>query len=611
MSDYRYDATELPVDAPSWRPVDRALVRWTLAHGGGALVARLAGWALWAESQGHVALLLADDDHPGLPWPRLEAEAIAALRADPLVGDGSARTPFVLDDAERFYLWRHHDDERALAAALRARLDAPRAAFDAAAADAAVATLFDGDDARADGQRAAVRAALGRALFVLTGGPGSGKTRTVLRLAAASARIADRPLRIALAAPTGKAAQRLEQSWNAGLAALAPLTADPSWSPVIDGLASARAQTLHRLLGWSPRRGDFAERTLPFELVVIDEASMLDPPMLRAVLAACGRDTTLVLVGDAEQLASVAAGAVLAGIVSGVRRCAPHSHGELRSDFRASPELSITVDAIRRGSIVALDDAIAAAPDSAHWRLVDSTAALPALAARCAARWNELLGAVRSQRHDAVSAAAALASLGRFQLLTALREGPFGAPALAMRIEQSLRQRWGVAADAAWYPGRAVLVTRNDTATGLANGDVGLCLFDNDGRLAVWFLGGAVASALAAAEVGLSDEQDRDRVTLPDSANPPWGIARSAMPGSLPPIESAFALTVHKAQGSEYEEVVVLLPPAPEQPILTHSLLYTAASRARHRLEIAASRASLEAALAARAERSSGLAERL
>ncbi len=611
MSGYRYDNGELPFDVPAWRPVDRALARWTLAHGGGALAARLAGWALWAESQGHVALPLADDDRPGQPWPRLDAGAIAALRADPLVGDGRARTPFVLDAAERFYLWRHHDDERALAAALRARLDTPRFAFDEAAADAAVAALFDGDDARADGQRAAVRAALGRALFVLTGGPGSGKTRTVLRLAAASARVADRPLRVALAAPTGKAAQRLEQSWTAGLAALAPLSADPSWSPVLEALAAARAQTLHRLLGWSPRRGMFAERALPFDLLVIDEASMLDPPLLRAALDHCGRDTALILVGDAEQLASVAAGAVLAGIVAGLRRVAPQFHGELRSDFRASAALSVVVGAIRRGSIEALESAIVAAPDAAQWRVVESTSALPAMAARCAARWDELLGAQRTQRHDAATAAAALAALGSFQLLTALREGPFGAPALALRVEQSLRQRWSVPADSAWYPGRAVLVTRNDAATGLANGDVGLCLFDHDGHLAVWFLGSVGATAIAASDADPPDEQDCDRVTVPVGANPPWAIARSAMPGSLPPTESAFALTIHKAQGSEYDEVVVLLPPAPEQPILSHQLLYTAASRARHHLEIAASRASLEAALAARAERSSGLAGRL
>jgi exodeoxyribonuclease V alpha subunit len=184
-----------------------------------------------------------------------------------------------------------------------------------------------------------------------------------------------------------------------------------------------------------------------------------------------------------------------------------------------------------------------------------------------------------------VSAAlAALHALGGRQLLCALREGEFGALAINALVEQRLKRRWGVAADRQWYPGRAVLITRNDYANRLFNGDVGLCLADADGRLRVWF------------ESAGSDGQPG---------------ARSFSPGALPAHEGAFAITIHKSQGSEYARVALLLPPDPTHRILSRQLLYTGVSRARRVVELWAGEATLHAALARPIRRAGGLADRL
>jgi exodeoxyribonuclease V alpha subunit len=182
------------------------------------------------------------------------------------------------------------------------------------------------------------------------------------------------------------------------------------------------------------------------------------------------------------------------------------------------------------------------------------------------------------------AALAALRALGSRQLLCALREGEFGALAASALIEQRLKRRWNMAADRVWYPGRAVLITRNDYASRLFNGDVGLCLADAEGRLRVWFesTGGD----------GLAG-------------------ARSFSPGALPAHESAFAITIHKSQGSEYARVAVLLPPDPAHRILSRQLLYTGVSRARQAVELWAGEATLRAALALPVRRAGGLADRL
>jgi exodeoxyribonuclease V alpha subunit len=576
MSHLRYDGPppRLPADLtarPEERALARVLARWVLAHGGSPALSELAARAVLAEQAGHTALLI----EPGAESGRLATES--------LVGDGATQTPFVLDANDRFYLWRNYAHEGEVAARITALREAatplPMAAGELDA-------LFPGGDPARDGaQRAAVDAVGGRRLFLLTGGPGTGKTTTVLRMLLRLLRdgIAARD-GIAIAAPTGKAAQRLVQSVRQEAARLrAALPAD--WSPYFEALADGEALTVHRLLGWSPRRQAFLrgpEAPIDAGIVVVDEASMLDLSQLRALLRALRPGATLVLVGDADQLDSVGAGAVLGDLVAVLEAEGAADLVRLRHSFRADTRLLPVNEAVRAGDPAALEAALAAAGDQARLRPVEDAAAL----ARVLRRWADTLADAAAPaplpagEGAAPAALDALRRLAGRQLLCALREGAFGALALNDAIERRLRQRWDVAADAAWFAGRVVMVTRNDYGSGLFNGDVGLCLRGADGELRVWF----------------------------EAAD---GGARAFAPAALPAHEPAWAITIHKSQGSEYGEVAVLLPPDPEHRILSRQLLYTALSRARHAVEIWGPRASLENALARAVSRDGGLRDRL
>ena len=575
MNHLPYDGTppRLPADAaarPEERALARALARWVLAHGGSAFLSELAAQAVLAEQAGHTAL----------PVDRAACER---LGTEALVGDGQRQTPFVLDAGDRFYLWRNFAHESEVAE----RLLALRAAATPLAIDPdALAGLFPGGDPARDGaQRAAVAAVGGRGLFLLTGGPGTGKTTTVLRMLLRLLRdgIAARD-GIAIAAPTGKAAQRLVQSVRQEAARLREaLPAD--WTPHFEALATGEALTVHRLLGWSPRRNAWLrgpESPILAGIVVVDEASMLDLSQLRALLRALRPGATLVLVGDADQLDSVGAGAVLADLVAVLEAEGAPDLVRLRHSFRADTRLLPVNEAVRAGDPVALAAALAAAGDQARVRPVEDTAALARVLRRWADGLAEASAPATLPAGDAAAPAAAqaLRQLAARQLLCALREGPFGALALNEAIERRLRQRWDVPADAAWFPGRVVMVTRNDYGSGLFNGDIGLCLRGGDGELRVWF----------------------------EAAD---GGARAVAAGALPAHATAWAITIHKSQGSEYGEVAVLLPPDPEHRILSRQLLYTALSRARHAVEIWGPQASLENALARAVPRAGGLRDRL
>ena len=549
-----------------WRDFDRLLYRWALAIGATPALARCAARLGLAESQGHTALPLDD-------------AALDACRASTLVGDGQAPTPFVLDREGRFYFWRGHADECAVAAALAERCQlAPMPSADA---DAIEALFAAADRTRTRAQQQAVHAALREHLVVLTGAPGTGKTTTVLRMLLALQRRAQAPLAIRLAAPTGKAAQRLQQAIERGRRELATRL-DASWSGALATLAEVPAQTLHRLLEFDPRHGRWRrdrEQPLAADVVVVDEASMLDLAQMRVLLAALPATARLILVGDADQLASVAAGAVLSHVVQALAETEASPLVRLDTVFRATPQLSAGNAAIRSGDADAL---AAACGDGGIERVVlRSPRDLRRLLLQWAAELASLLDArdVRG-RHDAERAAATLQALQQRQLLCALRDSAHGVLAVNALLQAQLARRFAVAASE-WFPGRIVMITRNDEAHGLFNGDVGVALADAAGRLMVWFEGrGAEA-------------------------------ARAFVPALLPAHEAAFAITIHKSQGSEYGHVAVLLAGAPTSPILSRQLLYTAASRARQSLSLWASDEVLAAALARPVERSGGLQTKL
>ena len=597
MSAYRFERDGAEWSQDAWRALDRAVHRWVLAHGGSPLLAATAAWASLADGAGDAALPLADSRRSGMP-PLSRAD-IDRLRGEAMVAADAATAPrpFVLDAADRFYLWRNHADESAAAAALRARR-AARGDGDPPS-DAELDALFHGERGDAvEWQRRAVRAVVGRRLFVLTGAPGTGKTTTVLRMLLMLQRRAREPLTIRIAAPTGKAAQRLLQALRRGKTALrdhsaAPLPAD--WLPLLDAIPDTEAPTVHRLLGFEPWRNAFSRNArdpVAADVVVVDEASMLDLSMLRTLLVAVRDDATLILVGDADQLTSVATGSVLMDIVAALEA----DGGDvvrLRHSFRAEPRLVALNEAVRNGDAAALRTAI----EAAHGGIVLRNAETPrqlgerltqfaaAVAGESGLRPRVAAGDGGDEAARARRVHAALAILARRQLLCALRETAFGSIAVNAALERLLRRAWNVAENAEWYPGRAVIITRNDYAAGLFNGDIGLCLADETGRLRVWFESAA------------------------DGAAGP-GV-RGFAPNALPEHASAFAITIHKSQGSEYEHVAVLLAPDADNRILSRQLLYTAVSRARASVELWASDAVLGAALAHPIERQGGLRERL
>ncbi len=582
--------------------LDRALERWALARTGHADLAHALALASAAEREGHACVALA-------------AHGLGTL-AHPWVGGGTEPSPCVRSAHGDLYLWRNWRHESVVAAHLLQRARAA-VAIAPSLLQADLDALFAGIDAKASAdQRAAVAAAVGRRLFVLTGGPGTGKTTTALRLLlllqrhAAAAGLAAQP-QIALAAPTGKAAQRLAQAIRDGKQALRAATGG-AWDSLLLAVPE-QAQTLHRLLRFDPRRERFgldARRPLGADIVLVDEASMVDLASMRALLDAVPAKACLILLGDPDQLVSVSAGSVLSDIVIAARdsasiapqRAAPGSSGDLFAS--ADPQVAAATalgaslhrlsHVFRTGSGLAQVHASVRAGDAqafarqlnaptrfgcALHRVSDSKALSEQLN-----RW--LASPVLQERLDhAASAeepAAAFAKLRRLQILTALRQGEYGAEGINERIDRWARNH-SRQSDSIWYPGRAVMVLQNDYARGLYNGDIGLALGSGEG-LRVYF--------------EVTDAEGR----------PGW---RALSPRELPEHALAYAITIHKSQGSEYGRVAVLLPPQEEHRLLTRQLLYTAISRARDAVELWASEPVVYTALARRAERAGGLREKL
>lgn len=536
-----------------------------------------------------------------LPWPDPDGWAGRVLASPLARADGAPAGDLVeplVVDGDALYLDRHWNDEVAVAADLRARagveLDADAAAW------AALDRYFP--DPRSGGpdlQRAAAVAALEHQLAVIAGGPGTGKTRTVARLLAVLASSdgsvggagAGRPLEIALAAPTGKAAARLQEA-----IAAAVREADPP-PEVARRLASLDARTLHRLLG-ARRGGSTFARTasdpLPADVVVVDEVSMVSLPLMARLLDAVRPDARVVLVGDPHQLASVEAGAVLGdvvGVQSGrppaalaanvvtletVHRFAADSPvGRLASAIREGHVDGVIALLSGRGADGAVDD-----PDGSvervSWLDPGDDAGVDGVRRVVLAHAADLVDLGRAGRVDD-----ALASLGSVKVLCATRRGPAGVDTWNTWVEQQLRL--GGRMRRRYSSGRPLMVTANDYLNEVFNGDVGV----------VVRVGGAGG-----------------RPARPQVAFDGVDGARLIDPTRLDRLETQWAMTIHKSQGSEFDHVVVALP-EPPSPILTRELLYTAVTRAKRAVTVIASEAAVRAAVERPVARASGLTARL
>jgi exodeoxyribonuclease V alpha subunit len=557
-----------------------------------------------------------------LSWPDPD-DWQATLDASPLVRGGQAgETPLVLE-AGRLYLDRYWRYERDLADALVARAQQRTEGVDPAALRGWLDQLF-GESEGLDRQRLAAALAVLRRLTVIAGGPGTGKTYTVTRVLAllytqALARDPDRPLRAALAAPTGKAAARLQDSLREGLATL---TLDPA---VRDALERTPAFTLHRLLGTrrdaASRFRHSADDPLPHDVVIVDEASMVSLPLMAKLVDAVREDARLVLLGDRDQLASVEAGAAFGDI------CGPEgSRPVLRLSQPAMEELRAPVG----GDLAAH---VEQAPDPGVWdaivrldrfRRFEAESPLAAVAAAIQREETEPGGtlallregttqhdemgvrlldpglddtaprsaedaAVAAYAHYAELALAAdpdpggvLEALNGLRVLCALRRGPQGSWAWNAEIEARLaREVAGFRTDQRWYVGRPILITENDYGVRLYNGDVGVILAD-------------------------PEHADRRVAVFPATD----GSLRSISPARLPACETTFAMTIHKSQGSQFDHALVVLPEQ-SSPVLTRELVYTAVTRARRRTTLLARERILQEAIARPVQRATGLQHRL
>jgi exodeoxyribonuclease V alpha subunit len=606
---------------PAERAIDQTLSEWVLARTGSPLLALAVRAASTAEGQGHSCAWLVDP----LTDAGFDRDALETLRQQAWVGDGRFFTPFVIDAQERFYLWRNWQHETRLARSILERCSRRQLPISSTVLADDLSRLFPGPPTGADDwQRAAVAAVSGARFFVLTGGPGTGKTTTVVRMLLMLLRHAEASgLRaapsIALAAPTGKAAQRLVQSVARGKAELMaawPADADNDFRELLPSIPHADARTLHRLLGYRPTDNTFAhDRNNPLapDIVVVDEASMVDLAMMRQLLDALRPDATLILLGDPHQLASVDAGSVLGDIVAGFsadagslhafptslgERLAPLLHDAsnivqsnaplaghvltLTHTWRAGTGLQRSVDALRYAPDPAWLNALLAqrGDGDLHLRLCNDSDTLR----DCADAWlehhRETLAVLLALSTTPLEA---LHALHRLQVVCALRDGPFGAQGINALMARRIGARFDSDTTHAWYHGRPVIITRNDYARGLFNGDIGIARDDGNG-MRVWF-----------------ELSDRDGTA---------GL-RSFSPRALPPHESAWAITIHRSQGSEYDSVAVVLPPDETNRLLSRELVYTAVSRAKKHAEIWSTDESLAAALAHPISRQGGLQEKL
>lgn len=664
-----------------------------------------------------------DGPPPTLPTPADWQRTLAASRwvAEPTPDEpAAADCPLVLEHG-LLYLRRYREYERRLAQGLRRIAAHPQPAFDAAALAPLFAQLFpqasplsseegarsagegtglpapsfDQEGAQlpapsTDRQAQAAALALRRALLLVTGGPGTGKTTTIARLLllriaqalhaghsgvataagvgntsaggatqqpastgtsapspSAPATHAAAPLRIALAAPTGRAAERMAESLRGAVVRAIASGVDPT---LADALPTG-ASTLHRLLGVIPDSPHFrhdADNPLPFDLIVVDEASMVDLPLMCKLVDAVADGTQLILLGDADQLPSVEAGDVLAAILQAAgpgdalqsddAQALQPLLGNVSGDITPKAATPATTYSgglaghrvhLLRGYRQAEDFALAPLADAVRAGDADTALALLRSGTLAGVHFHEdgedplALGRDALLAHwralaDAHDPAAALREAGRLRLLTAVRAGPQGARGLNARIEQLLAEsgsgarRLGSASP--WFQGRLLLITENSYRHGLFNGDVGICLRSEASPFSK--RSDAPPSSGPSQPGATAHRHDPPTDSRAQGPLVAWfegdgdGQVRGFHPAALPAHESAFAMTVHKAQGSEFDTVWLQLPTR-DTRVLSRELLYTGITRARRALHLAGSEAVIRAALARHAARISGLAWRL
>ena len=530
------------------------------------LVCIAAALASKAHSLGHSCLpldkfkeLLAEaSTNPAIDLPASE-DLLAALSDSDWVGKAPSGNTVLVLDGMTIALQRYWDYENRLAEALRQRLAMPAVPLSGDALQG-WATLFSDDNTSA--QALAAKRACESVFFLLTGGPGTGKTATVSRLlpllhyqANDPANENTTPLRIGLAAPTGKAATRLGESLRIAMASQALALAEP-----------IEAKTLHRLLGSKPNAVQFlhdAKNPLPLDVLIVDEASMIDLPLMCKLLEALPVQARLILVGDPDQLPSVETGNVLRACCEAIAKRGDSQQYRVHLDrvYRqaADTDIGTAAQAVLSGNSLAfLQGLQTSAYRGLHWHAGSAGALEKIIVQKALPHYQKI--------QQASSLELALALSKEFRVLCAARETSAGSVAINRFIADSLMKK----TEMAFYAGRLCLVTENTSREQLFNGDIGLCWPDAEGVMRIWV---ETVAGLKA-----------------------WH------PANFPAHEDAFAITVHKAQGSEFNRVLLVLPDAGHR-VLSRELLYTGLTRARNEVELYGSQASLNAAISRQNQR--------
>ncbi len=564
-----------------------------------------AAWVSHATANGHVCLDLTCEagrkiylgDAVGFVTLPDYKEWVAALQGQSVVGRPGEYCPLVLDEAGRLYLYRYWQYEQDLAQALNRRTGAVAASVDESQLKKDLQQLFPSISTETDWQKVAAAAAVLNRFSVISGGPGTGKTSTVIRILAL---LCQQPngldIKIALAAPTGKAAARMQEAIHQAKQGL------PVDETIRDAIPE-QATTLHRLLGARMDSVYFQhnqDHPLPIDVLILDEASMVDIALMAKLMWALPEQARLIMLGDKDQLSSVEAGAVLADICGKTEAFSDAFRSKLAgligerlpSRRESSPPIADSILLLHRSYRFTEESGIGqlakavnrgegkdalsllnnkGLPDVHLHRLHDT------IAEQAADRYQGYLEAIKSGEDiDHL-----FALFNSFRVLCAIRGGPQGVTLLNQRIEQLLTTRGLIDAGSDYYIGRPIMVMRNDHGLRLYNGDVGLLLPDpeSDGRLRACF-------------------QCSD------------GAVRKLVPASLPEHETVYAMTVHKSQGSEFESVLLILPEE-DNPLLSRELVYTGITRARSRFELYARDEILLAAVERKLSRTTGLQDLL
>jgi exodeoxyribonuclease V alpha subunit len=571
------------------RPIDRQAAAFLCrkVNDDSGLLRTVVSLLSQAVGQGHVCLDLDEVASqlvrfPGRDEPMRLPDAghlKTELQALPALGRPGEHRLLILDDAGRLYLYRYFRYEALLADGIRHRVASEPAITDESTLAESLYRYFGPDLSGEDRQRQAALTALQRRFSVISGGPGTGKTTTVVRILGLLIEHAEsfrQRLPIAMAAPTGKAAARLASS-------IASLRETLPASDEVRHAIPGQVTTIHRLLGTIPGSTRFRHNEsnpLPYDTVIVDEASMVDLPLMTSLVTALMPQTRLILIGDRDQLASVEAGAVLGDICraaespgSAVEGCVTVLDRNYR--FGDGSGISALSRAVNNGddreALRLLDD-----PGNSDTIALNVTPTRETMKKRLAA---PVLEGFRPCL-EAQTPEESLRLFDRFRILTALREGPWGATGMNHTAEALLHEAGLLTASTPFYRGRPVLVTENDYIHKLFNGDTGIILPDPEtGNLRAFFAA-------------------------------PNGTIRSIPPEFLPTHETAFAMTIHKSQGSEFERVLMVLPPE-DTVLLTRELIYTGITRARQTVTVWSDEAVFSAAVKRRTERRSGLRERL